>query len=87
MAAITHQIYPQINNSKTKYTVNRHDENKIKVIELMGNKIRKSRIFKYLGLVMTSIKDIEIEIKSETTVGNKCYYALGPLLRRKSISQ
>jgi hypothetical protein len=30
---------------------------------------------------------IEKQIKSKTAVGNKCYYALGPILKRMSISQ
>ena len=41
MAAITHQIGLQMNDTKTKYMINRHDENKIKVIELMGKKYGK----------------------------------------------
>jgi hypothetical protein len=36
---------------------------------------------------MTSLNDIENEIKSKIAVGNKCYYALGPILSRRSISQ
>jgi hypothetical protein len=36
MAAITHQIGLQMNDTKTKYMINRHDENKVKVIDLMG---------------------------------------------------
>jgi hypothetical protein len=32
MAAITHQIGLQMNDTKTKYMINRHDENKIKLI-------------------------------------------------------
>ena len=35
---------------------------------------------------MTSLNDIETEIKSEIAVRNKCYYALGPILKRRSIS-
>ena len=31
--------------------------------------------------------DIETEVKSKIAVGNKCYYALGPILKRRSISQ
>ena len=31
---------------------------------------------------MTSLNDTETEIKSKIAVGNKCYYALGPILRR-----
>ena len=52
----------------------------------MGKKHEKVESFKYLGSVMTSLKDIETEIKSKIAFGNKCYYALGPILRR-SISQ
>jgi len=36
---------------------------------------------------MTSLNDIETEIKSKIAVSNKCYYALGPILKRRSISQ
>jgi len=36
---------------------------------------------------MTSLNDIETEIKSKIAVGNKCYYALGLILKRRSISQ
>jgi hypothetical protein len=87
MAATTHQIGLQMNDTKTKYMINRHDENKIKVIELMGKKYEKVESFKYLGSVMTSLNDIETEIKSKIAVSNKCYYALGPILRRRSISK
>ena len=76
-----------MNDTKTKYMINRHDENKVKVIELMGKKYEKVESFKYLGSVMTSLNDIETEIKSKIAVGNKCYYALGPILKRRSISQ
>ena len=83
MAAITHQIGLQMNDTKTKYMINRQDEYKIKVIELMGKKYKKVESFKYLGSVMTSLNDIKSEIKSKIAVGNKCYYALGPILRRR----
>ena len=36
---------------------------------------------------MTCLNDIETEIKSKIAVGNKCYYALGPISKRRSISQ
>jgi hypothetical protein len=87
MAAVTRQIGLQMNDTKTKYTINRLDENKVKVIELMGKKYEKVEPFKYLGSVMTSLNDIETEIKSKLAVGNKCYYALGPILKTRSISQ
>ena len=37
--------------------------------------------------MITSLNDIETEIKSKIAVGNKCYYALGTILKRRSISQ
>jgi len=67
--------------------INRHNGNKIKAIELMGKKYEKVESFKYLGSVMTSLNDTETEVKSKIVVGNKCYYALGPILKRRSISQ
>jgi len=33
------------------------------------------------------VNDTENEIKTKIAVGNKCYYALGPTLKRRSISQ
>ena len=36
---------------------------------------------------MTGLNDIETEVKSKIAVGNKCYYALGLILKRRSISQ
>jgi hypothetical protein len=36
---------------------------------------------------MTNFSDIDTEIKSKLTARNKCYYALGPILNRRSISQ
>jgi hypothetical protein len=43
-AAITHQIGLQVNDIKTKYMINRQDENKVKVIEMMGKKYEKVQI-------------------------------------------
>jgi hypothetical protein len=85
MAATTHQIRLQINDTKTKCMINRQDGNKVKEIELMGKKYKKVESFKYLGAAMTSLNDIETEIKSKIAVGNKCYYALGPILKRRSM--
>jgi hypothetical protein len=41
----------------------------------------------HLGSVVTSFNDINTEIKSKLAVRNKCHYALGPILKRRSISQ
>jgi len=62
--------------------INRQDGNKVKEIELMGKRYEEIESFKYLGSVMTSLDEIETEIKSKIAVGNKCYYALGPRIKR-----
>jgi hypothetical protein len=67
-------------DTKTKYTVNRHSKNEEKVMESVGKKYEKVESFKYLGSVMTSSNDINMEIKSKLAAGNKCYYAPGPIL-------
>jgi hypothetical protein len=86
-AAITHQIGLQMNDTKTKYMINRHDDNKVKESELMGKKYEEVESFKHLGSVMASLNDIETETKSKLVVDNKCYHALRPILKRRSISQ
>ena len=53
----------------------------------MGKKYEKVESFKYLGAMITSLNDIETEIKSKIAVGNKCYYTLGTILKRISIFQ
>ena len=82
MAAITLQIGLQMNDTKIKYIINRQDGNKVKEIELMGKRYEKVESVKYLGAVMTSLNEIETEIKSKIPVGNKFYYALGPIIKR-----
>ena len=86
MATVALQIDLQMNNTKTKYMINRNDKNKLRAIELMGKKYKKVESFKYLGSVITSGNDIETEIKSKIAVGNKCYHALRPILIKRSIS-
>jgi len=36
---------------------------------------------------MTCVNEIETEIKSKIALGNKCYYALGLIIKRSSIFQ
>jgi len=43
-------------------------------------KYEKVESFKYLGAMITSLNDVDTEIKSKIAVGNKCYYALGTIL-------
>jgi hypothetical protein len=54
---------------------------------LRENKYEKVESFKYLGAMITSLNDIETEIKNKIAVGNKCCYALGTILKRRLISQ
>ena len=53
----------------------------------MGKRYEKVESFKYLVAVMTSLNEIGTSIKSKIAVGSKCYYALGPIIKRRSISQ
>jgi hypothetical protein len=87
MEAITQQIGLQMNDTKTKFMLNRQVGNKVKEIELMGKKYEKVEFFKYLEAMTASLNDIETEIKSKIAVCNKCHYALGTILIKRSISQ
>jgi len=80
MVAITLQIGLQMNDTKTKYMLNRQVGNKVKEIELMGKKYEKVESFKCMGVMIISLNDTETEIKSKIAVGNKCCYALGTIL-------
>jgi glyoxylate utilization-related uncharacterized protein len=84
MTAITQQIGLQMSDTKTNYMVNRDGKNEEKTIKLIGKKYEKVESFKYLGSVMTNSSDINTEIKRKLTAGNKCYYALGPILKRSA---
>jgi hypothetical protein len=54
MVAITQQIGLQMNDTKTKYMLNRQIGNKVKENELMVKKCEKVEAFKYLGAMITS---------------------------------
>jgi hypothetical protein len=43
--------------------------------------------FRYLGSVLHEENDIGLEIRSRVMAGNKCYYALGSIMRSKLISR
>jgi hypothetical protein len=44
MIAITQQIGLQMNDTKTKYMINRHSKNEEKTIELIGKKYEKVKV-------------------------------------------
>jgi hypothetical protein len=78
MTNVATQLGLIINTIKTKYMINRKDNgNEPKEIEISGQKYEKVEMFKYLGSLVTNLNDIEIEIETRLTVGNKCYHALG----------
>jgi hypothetical protein len=77
-----------INTTKTKYMINRKDnDNEPREIEISGQKYQKVETFKYLGSLVTNLNDIKTEIKTRLTAGNKCYHALGHILKKRYISQ
>jgi hypothetical protein len=64
MAVVATQIGLSMNNTKTKYMVNRKDNNEPKEIKIIGKKFENVESFKYLGSLITNFNDMEIEIKS-----------------------
>jgi hypothetical protein len=44
-------------------------------------------MFKYTGSLITNTHEIEAEIKVRNIAGNKCYHALGHLLKERYITQ
>jgi hypothetical protein len=46
MAAVAPQISLHMNNTKTKYMVNKYDKNELKQTETLGNKYEKVGSFK-----------------------------------------
>jgi hypothetical protein len=68
--------------------INRKDNgNEPKENEISGQKYEKVEMFKCLGSLVTNLNDIEIEIKTRLTAGNKCYHALGHILKKRCISR
>jgi hypothetical protein len=73
-----------INVSKTKYMINRKKQgNEPEEIEINGQKYENVEMFKYLGSLITNTNEVEAEIKVRIIAGNKCYHALGHLLKRR----
>jgi hypothetical protein len=88
MTTVATQLGLTINTTKTKYMINRKDNgNKRKEIGISGQKYQKVEMFKYLGSLVINLNDIETEIKTRLTAGNKCYHALGHILKKRYISQ
>ena len=53
----------------------------------MPKKFRPAGDCWHLKVSALKVNDIETEIKSKIAVGNKCYYALRTISKRRSISQ
>jgi hypothetical protein len=84
MAFVATQIGLRMNNAKTKYMVNRKDDNNSepKETEIMRKKFENVESFKYLGSLVTDLNEMEIKIKSRLAAVNKSYHALGPILKK-----
>jgi hypothetical protein len=88
MTTVATQLGLAINTTKTKYMINRKDNgNEKKEIEISGQKYEKVEMFMYLGSLVNNLNDIETEIKTRLTAGNKCYHALRQILKKRYISQ
>jgi hypothetical protein len=68
--------------------VNRtENNNEPKEMEITGKNFENVESFKYLGLLVTDLNEMEIENKSGLAAGNGSYHALGPMLKQRSMSQ
>jgi hypothetical protein len=78
------------NQDKTKYMIMTRNKDKWqRAQDFSSGEVSYERLdtFKYLGTVLNEENDIGLEIRSKVMAGNKCYYALGLIMRSKSISR
>jgi hypothetical protein len=52
-----------------------------------GQNYENVEMFKYLCSLITNTNEVEAEIKVGITAGNKCYHAIGHLLKKRYITQ
>lgn len=80
----------RVNETKTKYMIATREENRWKQIDniaIQKYKFERVRSFKYLGSVITEDNVITEEIKERLQAGNKCYWALLPLMKSNNLSK
>jgi hypothetical protein len=79
----------EINEDKTKYMiVTRNKDKWQRVQEFTSGEVSYERVdtFKYLESILNEENYIGLVIRSRVMAGNKCCYALGSIMRSKSIS-
>jgi hypothetical protein len=80
----------EINQDKTKNMIMSRNRGKWqKVQDFSSGEVSYERVdtLKYPGSVLNEENDIGLEIRSRVMAGNKCCYALGSIMRSKSISR
>jgi sorting nexin-29 len=80
----------EINQDKTKYMIMTGNKDKWqRVQDFTSGEVSYERVdtFEYLGSVLNEENYTGLEIRSRVMAGNKCYYALGSIMRSKSISR
>ena len=78
----------KVNAMRTKYMIASRDENRWinnTNITIQDQKFERVRSFKYLGSVITDNNLMAVEIKERLQMGNRCYWALTPLLKSKNL--
>jgi hypothetical protein len=86
MTTVASQMGLATNVSKTNYMINRKKKgNEPEETEINGEKYENVEMFKFVGSLTTNIKEAETEIKVRIIAGNKCYHALGHLLKKRYI--
>jgi hypothetical protein len=84
MTAVASQMGLTTNVSKIKFMISRKEKgNEPEEIGINGHKYENIGMFKYLGSLITNTNEVEAEIKARIIAGNKCYHALGHLLKKR----
>ena len=79
-----------VNQIKTKIMRMSREEEQIDIQQnghIMFGEVEKVNEFKYLGSVLTSRNDVKKEIVSRIAAGNRCFYSLLDIMKKRSVSR
>jgi hypothetical protein len=83
------KVGPEISQGKTNcmtITRNKYKWQHVHEFRSGDTSYERPGTFKYLGTMLNEGNDTGVEIRSRVSAGNICYYALGSVMKSKSIS-
>jgi adenosyl cobinamide kinase/adenosyl cobinamide phosphate guanylyltransferase len=88
MTTVALQSGLTINVSKTKHMISRKEKgNEPEESEIYGQRCEKVEMFKYICSLVTNTNEVGTGINARIIAGNKCYHALGRLLKQILVTQ